>query len=60
MGALAMEPYDRFWVRDEVTGEEYQWGNSNYVRLDPGRNVAHIFNMPTIPEPERQNLLRRE
>ena len=26
MGALGMEFYERFWVRDEITGEEYQWG----------------------------------
>jgi starch synthase (maltosyl-transferring) len=60
MGALAMQPYDRFWVRDEITGEEYQWGQSNYVRLDPARAVAHVFNMPSIPAEQRPNLLRRE
>ena len=41
MGSLAMEEYERFWVRDEVTGEEYQWGHSNFVRLEPYRAVAH-------------------
>lgn len=46
MAALGMQPYQRFWVRDEVSGEEYQWGQQNYVRLDPGRAVAHIVNMP--------------
>ena len=60
MGALAMHDYDRFWVRDEVTGEEYQWGQSNYVRLEPARAVAHILNMPTIPPDQRAALLRRE
>ena len=60
MPALAMEPYDRFWVRDEVSGDEYQWGQSNYVRLDPGRAVAHIFNMPHIPPEQRLTLLCRE
>ena len=60
MGALAMQPYDRFWVRDEITGEEYQWGQSNYVRLDPARAVAHVLNMPRIPADQRANLLRRE
>ena len=60
MGALGMEPYDRFWVRDEITGEEYQWGQSNYVRLDPARAVAHVLNMPRIPPEQRANLLRRE
>ena len=60
MGALAMHDYDRFWVRDEVTGEEYQWGHSNYVRLEPARTVAHILNMPVIPPEQRAVLLRRE
>ena len=60
MGALGLEPYDRFWVRDELTGDEYQWGHSNYVRLDPARSVAHILNMPQISAEKRLELLRRE
>lgn len=60
MAALGMEAYDRFWVRDEITGEEYHWGQSNYVRLEPGRAVAHVLNMPLIPQDARLNLLRRE
>lgn len=59
MAALGMEPYERFWVRDEITGEEYQWGQSNYIRIDPGRAVAHIINMPLLPEESRITLLRR-
>jgi starch synthase (maltosyl-transferring) len=60
MAALGMQPYDRFWVRDEITGEEYQWGQSNYVRLEPSRAVAHILNMPLVPQEQRASLLRRE
>ena len=60
MVALGMEPYDRFWVRDEITGDEYQWGQSNYVRIDPARAVAHVLNMPQVPENQRLHLLRRE
>jgi starch synthase (maltosyl-transferring) len=60
MGALGMEPYDRFWVRDEITGDEYQWGQSNYVRIDPVRAVAHVLNMPQVPADQRLSLLRRE
>ena len=60
MSALGLEPYDRFWVRDEITGDEYQWGQSNYVRLDPVRAVAHIMNMPQISPEKRLELLRRE
>jgi starch synthase (maltosyl-transferring) len=59
MAALGMEPYERFWVRDEITGQEYQWGQSNYIRIDPGRAVAHIINMPLIPYEFRNTLLRR-
>ena len=60
MGALGMETYERFWVRDEVSGEEYQWGQANFVRLEPARAVAHILNMPLVPADRRTNLLRRE
>jgi starch synthase (maltosyl-transferring) len=59
MAALGMEPHERFWVRDEITGEEYQWGATNYVRIDPARTVAHIINMPLIPSESRPILLRR-
>jgi len=59
MTALGMEPYERFWVRDEITGEEYQWGAANYVRIDPARAVAHIINMPPIPAESRSALLHR-
>lgn len=57
MAALGMQDEDRFWVRDEITGEEYQWGQANYVRIDPDRAVAHIVNMPLIPEESRIGLL---
>ncbi|MCV7224367.1 alpha-1,4-glucan--maltose-1-phosphate maltosyltransferase [Mycolicibacterium elephantis] len=60
MAALGMEPHDRFWVRDEITGEEYQWGHANYVRIDPGKAVAHVLNMPQLSPEHRLKLLRRE
>ncbi|WP_125078400.1 alpha-1,4-glucan--maltose-1-phosphate maltosyltransferase [Mycobacterium sp. P7213] len=56
---LGMAPYERFWVRDEITGEEYQWGQDNYVRLDPSRAVAHIINMPVMSAQARTDLLHR-
>ncbi|MFY2862067.1 alpha-1,4-glucan--maltose-1-phosphate maltosyltransferase [Mycobacterium sp. THU-M104] len=59
MAGLGMEPYERFWVRDEITGHEFQWGQANYVRLDPTQAVAHIVNMPLIPKESRITLLRR-
>jgi len=60
MAVLGMHDYDRFWVRDEITGEEYQWGKANYVRLEPAKAVAHIVNMPPIPFDQRSDLLRRD
>ncbi|WP_328359092.1 alpha-1,4-glucan--maltose-1-phosphate maltosyltransferase [Mycobacterium sp. NBC_00419] len=60
MAALGMQPYDRFWVRDEISGEEYQWGQANYVRIEPSRAVAHVLNMPLIPHDQRATLLRRD
>ncbi|GJF10817.1 alpha-1,4-glucan:maltose-1-phosphate maltosyltransferase [Mycolicibacterium cyprinidarum] len=60
MAAVGMEQGDRFWVRDEITGDEYHWGQGNYVRLEPARAVAHVLNMPQIPADRRLHLLRRE
>lgn len=59
MGALGREPDERFRVRDEITGEEYEWGQSNYVRLDATRAAAHIFAMPPVPEALRSQLVRQ-
>ena len=53
----ALLAYSKF---DPVTGDEYQWGQANYVRIDPARSVAHILNMPQISPEKRLNLLRRE
>jgi len=43
MGALGRQWWDRFTVRDEITGAEYEWGEHNYVRLDPFVEPAHVF-----------------
>src|SRR5919106_2763523 len=43
MPALGLDWNDRFTVHDEITGETYEWGQYNFVRLDPLKNVAHIF-----------------
>ncbi|ULN54292.1 alpha-1,4-glucan--maltose-1-phosphate maltosyltransferase [Mycolicibacillus parakoreensis] len=59
MGALGRYQHDRFAVTEQITGEEYQWGEVNYVRLDPARAVAHIIAMPPVPEAARAELLRR-
>ncbi len=32
-------------VHDELTGETYHWGRTNYVRLTPGRAPAHVLHV---------------
>ncbi len=41
--ALGKAPSDVFVVHDELTGAEWTWGEHNYVRLDPGHEVAHVL-----------------
>jgi starch synthase (maltosyl-transferring) len=43
MPALGMDWSDQFVVTDELTGESWTWGESNYVRLDPYVEPAHIL-----------------
>jgi starch synthase (maltosyl-transferring) len=41
--ALGMNWTERFTVYDEISGETYDWGEINFVQLQPWRAVAHIF-----------------
>jgi starch synthase (maltosyl-transferring) len=41
--ALGFEWDTGFVVRDLLNGEEYTWGEHNYVRLDPLARPAHVF-----------------
>jgi starch synthase (maltosyl-transferring) len=41
--ALGFDASAGFTVTDELTGQSYQWGQGNYVRLDPAVAPAHIF-----------------
>jgi starch synthase (maltosyl-transferring) len=44
LGALGLADRVSFPVREELTGETWDWGpNGNYVRLDPAERVAHVF-----------------
>ncbi len=43
-GALGLADRPSFCVRDELSGESWNWGpNGNYVRFDPSDRVAHVF-----------------
>ena len=48
-----------FEVTDLPTNQTYTWGASNYVRLDPDFQVAHIFRLPTLGEGERERACMR-
>ncbi|WP_251058504.1 MULTISPECIES: alpha-1,4-glucan--maltose-1-phosphate maltosyltransferase [unclassified Streptomyces] len=41
--ALGLERSETFAVHDALSGQTYQWGRENYVRLDPQQQVAHIL-----------------
>jgi starch synthase (maltosyl-transferring) len=43
MPALGLDRMDRIVVHDEVSGETYNWGQVNFVQLQPWRAVAHIL-----------------
>jgi starch synthase (maltosyl-transferring) len=42
---LGLQWGDRFTARDEVTGQSWDWGQANYVRLEPWNAVAHIISV---------------
>jgi starch synthase (maltosyl-transferring) len=35
----------RFPAHDEVTGDTWDWGQANFVRLEPWRAVAHVISI---------------
>jgi starch synthase (maltosyl-transferring) len=43
LDALGLDWDTGYSVRDQLTGEEFQWGQYNYVRLDPNYRCAHLF-----------------
>jgi starch synthase (maltosyl-transferring) len=43
--ALGMNWSDRFAAHDEVTGETWEWGQANFIRLEPWRCAAHIVHI---------------
>jgi starch synthase (maltosyl-transferring) len=41
--SLGLDWHERFSVTDEISGATYDWGQFNYVELDPYREPAHVF-----------------
>lgn len=57
--AIGREWHDHPAVHDEVSGEQYHWAQTNYVRLDPAHAVAHILTLPAVPQQARSELIHR-
>ena len=51
LSRLGLSPDARFTVRDLITGDSFEWGADNYVRLDAFGEPAHILHVeyPTTP-----------
>jgi len=49
MPELGLDWPDRFPLHDEITGADYEWGEYNYVRLDPFVEPAHVFRLGGLP-----------
>ncbi|MHC1560130.1 alpha-1,4-glucan--maltose-1-phosphate maltosyltransferase [Actinomycetospora sp. C-140] len=45
MPALGLDWHERFGAFDEVSGQTFEWGEANYVRIEPWRDVAHIISV---------------
>ncbi|MFI2414539.1 alpha-glucosidase C-terminal domain-containing protein, partial [Streptomyces sp. NPDC018947] len=45
MPQLGLDWHESVPVHDELTGETYHWGRTNYVRLEPGRAPAHVLHV---------------
>ncbi|MFY9913778.1 MAG: alpha-1,4-glucan--maltose-1-phosphate maltosyltransferase [Nocardioidaceae bacterium] len=43
MPALGYDWHDTFIVEDLITGDQWRWGEHNFVRLDPSFEPAHIL-----------------
>ncbi len=41
--ALGLDWHDSLAVHDELSGQDWHWGQHNYVRLDPGVEPAHLL-----------------
>jgi starch synthase (maltosyl-transferring) len=42
---LGLDWHDRFLAHDEVTGQSWDWGQANFVQLEPWRAVAHVISI---------------
>ena len=48
LAALGRPEDEWFAAHDEVTGQTWRWGRTNFVRLDPAVAVAHIVDLGRV------------
>ena len=58
--AIGQHPGATFPVHDAVTGATWTWGESNFVRLTPELDVAHVLVLPNVSTDRREPLAWRE
>lgn len=60
MQAIGRHPGESYTVRDTITGSAYHWSERNFVRLEPLRDVAHVFVLPPADHALQEQLTWRE
>ena len=60
MNSIGRRSTDRMDVEDLITGQRFNWGKENFIRLEPWSNVAHIIQLPDVPEGLRRKLAWRD
>lgn len=40
---IGLDWHERFSAVDEVSGQTWDWGQNNFVRLEPSHAVAHVI-----------------
>ena len=60
MAAIGRNPGEVYTVQDVITGAAYSWSNRNFVRLEPLRDVAHVFILPDADAELREQIAWRE
>ena len=59
MQAIGRHPGESYTVRDTITGSAYHWSERNFVRLEPLRDVAHVFVLPPADHALQEQLTWR-
>jgi len=50
MPQLGLDWHERFTVTDQLTGQSFDWGKHDYVRLDPFVEPAHVLTVRPVGE----------